>query len=255
MDMSRQHKNERETIMNCQEMEEILGAYALGALSQEERKAADDHLKTCQKCTRTLQQLQAIVDIFPLSVPAMEPPPRVKAQILARIHENEKTQLLQPLAPVAPPLRRQRSFPRWRTALLAASTLVLFILLGATVLWNLSLRQQVAQAPVIYQLHGLGDTANATGQLIYYPEQNITVMLVRDLPPLTGKQVYQGWLMQGNQPTSIGVFNIDKNVATLDFPGNLKGFDVAAVSLEPGPLASKNAPQGSIVAQGTLTEP
>ncbi|HEX7733786.1 MAG TPA: anti-sigma factor [Ktedonobacteraceae bacterium] len=244
--------------MNCQEMEELLGAYALEALSEEERKAADAHLATCAKCTQTLKQLQAIVDLFPLSVPAVEPPPRVKAQILARIQENEKTQKLPPLStpipvPMPVPVRQQRAPVRWRTALLAASTLVLLVLLGASFLWNIALRQQVAQSPVVYQLHGTGDTASASGQLIYYPQQNITVLVVHNLPPLTGTQVYQGWLLHGNQPTSIGLFNIDNGVATLDFQGAPHGFDAAAVSLEHGPQASRDAPQGPVVALGTLT--
>lgn len=258
MHLSRQDPNEREMPMNCQEMEELLGAYALEALSEEERKAADAHLATCARCTQTLQQLRAIVDLFPLSVPAMEPPPRVKAQILARIQENERTQKLPPLSMPSPssipaPLRQQSAPGRWRTVLLAASTLVLLVLLGASFLWNIALRQQVAQAPVVYQLHGTGDTASANGQLIYYPRQNITVLVVHNLPPLTGTQVYQGWLLHGKQPTSIGLFNIANGAATLDFQGTPHGFDTAAISLEHGPQASRDAPQGPVVALGALT--
>ena len=68
--------------MNCQEMEELLGAYVLEALSEEERRAADAHLAGCPNCTKTLQQLRVIVDLFPLSVPAIDPSPRVKTRIL-----------------------------------------------------------------------------------------------------------------------------------------------------------------------------
>jgi len=243
--------------MTCQEMEELLGAYALDALNDEERKAADAHLAECPKCTHTLQQLQAIVDLFPLSVPAVDPPPRLKAQILARIQAEEAARLSPAQnAPTAVPRRKPRA--RWRTALLAASTLALFLLLAAMFVWNISLRQQVAQLstrvapPVIYQIHGIGATATATGQVIYYPQQNITVLRLYHLPALTGTQIYQGWLLQGQHPTSLGILNVQPDVATLDFQGNLNGFDTVAVSLERGPMASQNTPQGPIVALGML---
>lgn len=257
MPTDRQANNEREQTMNCQEMEELLGAYALEALNDEERKAADAHLAACPKCTHTLRQLQAIVDLFPLSVPTIDPSPRVKEHILARIEAEEAARHL-PVQNAPMPIRQQYSTSRWRTALLVASTLVLLLLLAATFVWNLSLRQQVTQLsmrvvpPVVYQLHGTGRTAAATGQVIYYTQQNIMVLRLSHLPELTGTQVYQGWLLQGQQPTSMGLLNIEHGVATLDFEGNLHGFDAVAVSLERGPGASPNTPQGPIVALGTL---
>ncbi len=254
-----QRYNEREKTMSCQEMEELLGAYALGALNDVERKAADAHLAECPKCTHTLQQLQAIVDLFPLSVPAVDPPPRLKAQILARIQAEEAARLFPTQnAPTPTPVYRRNQATRWRTALLAASMLVLFLLLAATFAWNISLRQQVTQLstrvapPVIYQIHGIGNTATVTGQVIYYPQQNITVLRLYHLPALTGTQIYQGWLLQRQQPTSLGILNMQHGIATLDFQGNLNGFDTVAVSLERGPMASQNAPQGPIVALGML---
>ncbi len=257
MHSSQQNHNEREETMSCQEMEELLGAYALEALSDEEREAADAHLAGCPKCRHTLQQLQAIVDLFPLSVPAIDPPPRVKAQILARIQREEAARQFP--APKAPaPARRRFSVSRVRTALLAACALVLLLLLTASFLWNISLSQQITQIsmrvapPVISQLHGSGNSA-ATGQVIYYPQQNITVLRLYHLPNLKGTQVYQGWLLQGQRPTSIGLLNVQHGVATLDFQGNLNGFDAVAVSLEPGPEASQNAPEGPVVALGELT--
>lgn len=67
---------------------------ALEALSEEERIAADAHRADCPKCTKTLQQLRAFVDLFPLSVPAIDPPPRVKEHILARIQQDPLSRAL-----------------------------------------------------------------------------------------------------------------------------------------------------------------
>lgn len=250
---------EGEFTMNCQEFEELLGAYALEALSADEKQVADAHLATCEKCVRAVRQLQSVVDLFPLTVPAMEPPPRVKAQILARIQASKDTPEAQ-IQPALTPINQRpaRSHLRWRTSLLAASLLALVLLLGGMFAWNLSLSQQVAQlstrvpAPVTYAIAGSGPAAGATGQVIYYPQQHLTVLVLHGLPQLNGNQVYQGWLLQGKQTYSVGLLNVQNGVATLDFQGNLTGYDAAAVSLERGPTATSNAPKGPVVAVGSL---
>lgn len=252
------YHEKREKVVNCQEMEELLGAYVLEALSEDERSAADAHLATCSNCPKTLRQLRAMVDLFPLSVPAINPAPHVKERILARIRQEEATRQPTRVVPMTPTARSHRR-PWRRNALLVATLLILFCLVGTLFTWNLILGRQVAQLsaqvkpPVVYALHGTGTSAAAHGQLLYYASQNLTVLIIRDLPPLSGTQVYQGWLLHGQQPTSIGLFNVQHGVATLDFQGNIAGYDAAAVSLEAGPRATSLAPRGPIIASATLS--
>ena len=107
-------------------------------------------------------------------------------------------------------------------------------------------------SPIFYTIRGT--SPNVTGQLIYYRQQQITILVIRGLPQLNGTHVYQGWLLQGKQPISIGVLNVKNGVATVDFSGNVNGFDAAAVSLEPGPRESSPGPKGSVLAVGTLNK-
>jgi anti-sigma-K factor RskA len=247
--------------MNCQDFEELLGAYTLDALSVEEREAVDAHLSECPKCRQAVQQLQEIVDLFPLSVPAVDPPSHLKSQIFARIQASQEAS--SPLQPAtyqpAPVLRSLRSRKqRVQFSLLAASLLLFMILLGSMFVWNLSLRQQVSQlaaqipSPITSTIHVTSRSSRASGELLYYPQQHITVLILRGLPQLNGTQVYQGWLLQGKQTKSIGILNVQNGVATLDFQGNVGGYDATAVSLEKGPTASRNSPRGPIVAVGAM---
>jgi anti-sigma-K factor RskA len=250
--------------MTCTEFEELSGAYVLDAITPEEREEADAHLAQCTNCTRLMQELRPVADLLPLAVAQIEPSPQLKERIFAAIQgEGALTaQTIQPMPAATLQRRRQPRWQRWSTQLLAAAVLLL-LLLGGTGVWNISLQQQVAAAqqkitaltPVIYSLRGTSPTSNATGQLIYYPQQHITVLVMHGLPQLEGLHVYQGWLLRGKQPTSIGLLNIKNGVATVDFPGNLKGFDAAAVSLEPGPTQSLPGPKGSVVASGELNKP
>jgi anti-sigma-K factor RskA len=249
--------------MKCTEFEKLSGAYVLDAITPEEREEAETHLAQCAKCSRLLAELRPVVDLLALSVPQIEPSPELKELILSAIKERTTpaVQKIQPLFPSRQ--QRLQSRSHWNTQFLAAAAVLFFLLLGGLAGWNISLQQQLAATqqkiwaltPVVYTLRGTSANSNVTGQLIYYPQQDITVLVIRGLPQLEGTHVYQGWFLQGKQLTSIGVLNVKHGVATVDFPGNMNGFDAAAVSLEPGPSESGSAPKGSVVALGRLNKP
>lgn len=238
--------------MNCSEFEALSGAYALDALTEEERRAADEHLAQCPRCRGILQQMRTVVELFPLSVPPVDPEPRVKERILARIQAQQQ-QLPLPAAPARVP------GPRWRLPLTVAAVVLLLVLFGGLLTWNLSLQQQVNQlaarqtlgAPTVYTLQGTAGKARISGQLLVFAQQHTNVLVVSGLPPLSGTHVYQGWLLQGKLPASIGLLTLSNGIARLEFEADLSSTTAVAVSLEPGPQPSP-LPQGPILAQGTL---
>jgi len=251
--------------MTCEEFEELSGAYALEAVTPAEREAAQAHLAGCAACTRRLQELRAVVDLLPYSAQQVNPPASLKGRVFEAIH-MEST----PTQPV--PINRSvrpRPWRSWSTQLLAIAAVLMFLLFGGMTVWNISLQQQNSslqqqnaslaqevaslqhQVALAYGLHGNG----ASGQLIYLPEKNITLLVIDGLPQLHGSEVYQGWLIHGKQPTSIGLLSVQNGVASVIYPGTIAGYQVAAVSREPGPLASKNVPAGPVVAAGELKGP
>jgi anti-sigma-K factor RskA len=244
--------------MTCEEFEELSGAYALDAITPAEREAAQAHLAGCAACTRRLQELRAVVDVLPYSAPQVNPPASLKGRVLGAIRtENTRTQPLS-INRNAPPRPKRW----WITPSLAVAAALMLLLLGGMAAWNVSLQHQISslqqqntslqhQLALAYGLNGQG----ATGKLIYLPEQNITVLVINGLPELRGTQVYQGWLIHGKQPISIGLLSEQNGVASVIYPGTIAGYQIAAVSREPGPKASKNVPAGPVVATGALKEP
>lgn len=238
--------------MDCQEFEALSGAYALDAITDEERREADAHLVQCPKCQRTLSELQAVVNLLPLSVPPVEPSSHLKTRLFATIHQEAPPRI------VPFPQQPRSWWQRWNTRALVAAAALLCILLAGMMAWNISLQRQLAlqsypiSSPITYTLHSATGTANVTGELIYFPQMHITALVMHGLAPLQGKQVYQGWLLENKQPRSIGLLHMQDETAVLNFSGDVKGYDTVAVSLEPGPQASLSSPKGAVVAVGPL---
>ena len=254
--------------MTCEEFEELSGAYALDAVTPAERQAAEAHLATCAKCTSLLRDLRGVVALLPLSVPQVKPSPTLKDRILAAIRQDSQETNHPPAQPQQPvPIGHARQ-PRRIPRIMIATAILMLALLGGLIAWNISLHAQLAslqgkKAPsnvTSYPIEGSTITS-ATGQLFYFAQQNITVLIIHGLPQLQGSHVYQGWLLHTKgdsigsgikDTTSIGVLNVRGGSASVSFAGNVSGYDATAISVEKGPFATPNAPKGSVVAIGSL---
>ena len=249
--------------MTCEEFEELSGAFALDAVTPAEREAAEAHLATCAKCTHLLRELHGAVTLLPLSVLQVNPSPALKERILAAIRKDSTRTGRQPLTLT----RRQR----WTPRILAVAAALMFCLLSGMTVWNISLNHQVTSLQqqvtnlsshstnaATYTVKGTNLGKGAVGKLIYYPQQNITVLIIQGLPQLPGLQVYQGWLLHHEKKStrviSIGLLNVQNGSASLSFSGNVVGYDATNISMEPGPAATPNAPKGYLVAQGLLKQ-
>lgn len=256
--------------MTCQEFEELSAAYALGAVTPEEYEAARAHLATCEKCKRLAQQLRSIVDLLPLSVTQVTPPAALRDRVLAAVQQEGRVVPIERGAQI----RARRRKLGWGTRLLAIAAIVLLLLTGTMTAWNVSLAQHVTSlqqqntqlvsqngrlqrvVAQVYAMQGKGQDQAATGSLVYIPQKNITLLYLQGLPQLQGNQLYQGWLIHNNKTTSIGELTIQQNgIASLTFSGNVSGYEVAAVSKEPGPLPGKTAPAGPVIVTGALQHP
>ncbi len=267
--------------MTCTEIEELSGAYVLDAVTPEEREAVEAHIAQCPDCVKLIGEMQATLDLLPLSVSQVAPPPQLKGRILAAVqasatassqttpHAGRSTPPLRALPPLiqqrqaTPPAQRRSTPRRWVTPLLAAAAVLFLLLSGGLATWNVSLQHDVStlKANAIntttYAIKGTQSAPGVTGDAKYLSGKgvDVTVMTVHGLPKLEGQQVYQGWKLQGKQTISVGLLNVqqDGTTATLNIAGNVKGNDAIAVSIESGPTATPDAPKGKVIAVGKVT--
>ncbi len=246
--------------MNCKEFEELSGAFALDAVTPQERQEAEAHLAECPRCTKLYHELRAVVDLLPLSVPQVNPSASLEERLFTAIREESQVGADRSGIRAGQDRRQSRrrlaGWQRLAMPLLAAAAVLFFVLAGVLSAWNISLQHQLTAlqqlTPQIVAVQGSGADQGASGELIYYPQQDLTVLIVHHLPQLQGGHVYQGWLLRGKQPTSIGLLNVQDGTASITFQGSAQGYDATAVSVEPGPTATQGAPKGQIVAVGVI---
>src|SRR5712692_5602253 len=91
--------------MTHDEIQELLGAYALDALSPEEREEVGAHLATCTTCAEEVGQLLSVHDQLALAAIEMEPPPGLRTRLINLVELDraqwEQAQARPAAAPVA----------------------------------------------------------------------------------------------------------------------------------------------------------
>lgn len=70
--------------MGCEEIQEALDAYALGALTTAEARVIEGHVGDCPDCQRYLDRAVQVVGLLPLAVPLRSASPRLRHRILAQ---------------------------------------------------------------------------------------------------------------------------------------------------------------------------
>ncbi|HEX8920594.1 MAG TPA: anti-sigma factor, partial [Pyrinomonadaceae bacterium] len=71
--------------MTHEDYKEMLAAYALGALDGEERRALEEHLRTCADCAAEVAEWSDATAALALSAASVEPPAELRARILESI--------------------------------------------------------------------------------------------------------------------------------------------------------------------------
>src|SRR5437870_2432893 len=89
--------------MTCKEVEEMAGAYALGALPADSLREIERHLSSCSQHP-DIAELSAVARRLALAAPDAEPPSALKARIMDAVRRE---------SPGAPDRRPTGSVPNW----------------------------------------------------------------------------------------------------------------------------------------------
>ena len=213
--------------MICKEVEELSGAYALGALPAAELRDVEEHLASCSRHP-DLAELSAVARSLALAAPDAEPPSTLKARIMDIVYKESSH-----TSEVAP----GRSIVEWLKGLIPqrltpapALAGVLAAVVVGLLAWNISL-QAGGDGTIERQFSAVG---GARGSITYIPEQEVAVLAVENMEPLPANKTYQVWTISGGTFTGVGFLDVsDSGRGASTISARLKDGQVVAVTVEP----------------------
>jgi anti-sigma-K factor RskA len=180
--------------------EESLGAYALGALPEDERQEMERHVQGCARCRQELAELQTAVDALPATVPRVRPPPELRARLMS-IVESEAELLRAAGAGADRPRPRRRGprswFPR---PVVAAGAAVGALAVGAAI--GAVVFSEGSSGPGGRTISASGPAA--AGAYLRVADDRAR-LVIHDMPSPPPGRVYQLWVRRsGGMPVPAG---------------------------------------------------
>jgi anti-sigma-K factor RskA len=207
--------------MRCEEVEEVLVAFAMNRLDREEDAAVAAHLRECRLHDAELSELRIVVSALPYIADETPPPDRLRAGLLEAF-DREAGVAASPDKPAAAgsPLQRLWRAPQLGYALAAALAIVALGLFA----WNLSLQ---GDDDLVVTSIRQGDLDL---RVLYLADDGIAVLDL-SMPPLSADRTYQAWkITEDGRAVSLGVV---RNQGTFAFESDLSDAAAIAISVEP----------------------
>ena len=214
-----------------------IGAYLLGALTALEVQAFERHMAGCAECRDEVERLRPAADALPRSVEQMEPPPGLKAALMAEVEPDGAKR---PAAGARDGLgaRLARLLSPARPVLVgAALALGLLVGFGVSQLASGGEDSRTVVAEVDEQRLPV-----ASGRLqIAGDGEDGGILRVQGMPSLDEGQVYQAWVQRDGTIVPQPTFDVSENGGgAVAIPDDLSGAERVMVTREP--LGGARAP-------------
>jgi anti-sigma factor RsiW len=206
-----------------------VGAYVLGALTDAERSAFEDHLSGCPECRHELERLRPAADLLPRSVEQVEPPPSLKRSLMEVVEREAQA------AGAAESARRRPLGERLRRLLLPVRPLVAAGALAAAVLIGFGVAQLGGGDDGRTVVASVDQSAlpQASGRLKVHSDGEATLE-VRGMPSPGKGRVYQAWVQRDGMVEPQPTFEVGADGAgAVAVPEDLSGAQAVLLTREP----------------------
>lgn len=202
--------------MNCDDVEPLLGAYALDALPAGDAAAVRTHLETCEEHAAKARELRAIALRIAETPERIAVPAALRSRVLDAIAATPQET---PRAAPAPARiewqpSNMRFFPNRQFAAMAAA---LVLVIGGLLAWNIVLQRGdngtdagefATRITSVAPLQSSGGAGGGT--VLYFAGERKAVILGERMPALDSGKAYQLWAVgQDATPRSLGLMRVD----------------------------------------------
>lgn len=243
----------------CDALHDLLPAFSLGATDPDETAWVKSHLAECPDALMELKAYAGLAEAMLYTAPPIRPPASLAEALRAASAQPARTS---PAKPVAPETVRRGWERLWRwlatprpafTALALALLMLLSGFLGVEVVGLHSQQQELASRlerqtallaavgegaylRVTLPAGPAGQGSGAQATVICDPERSVGVVYAKRMPALPPGQAYQVWLIQGEQRTSAGLFQVSADgtgLLTFQAPLPMRRYDAMGITVEP----------------------
>ena len=250
------------------------GAYVLGTLDSDERRAFEAHLSECADCAAEVRTFQRVSAALALGVAQRTPPPELRGRVLAAAGGGAQpdapgahTKAWAVWLPVAAMLlltvamgiyaarlqtRVEGLEARLNNALAQAAVADRRVADSRRVATELQSAMGVLAAPDLARIDLAGQpAAPAASARALWSRARGMVFTASNLPPLPAGRVYQVWVVAGPAPISAGLLTPDAGGGGMAFystPADIPAPQAIAVTIEPA--GGLPAPTGAFYLMG-----
>lgn len=247
-------------LLSCDEADVLLAAAAVGALDPEDEHRVRRHLRGCAECAAAAAGYRRATDLLPLAVDLVEPPPALRARILATVYAEAAGAAgpVQPRRPWVSRLWERVPSGRAFSAAGMLGTAVATLVAGVSIWEWRGAGSTPAPATLSVSACGLTAQPGACGTLTYDSRTHQAILTVRGLDriPVVDNHPtasYEVWLITPDRHTQAAAFltlQPDGVTWVAAMEGDMSRYVEVATTREPG--GGSSTPTGSEVLRLTL---
>lgn len=244
---------------SCEDVDELAGALALGAVDADEARAAREHLSTCPEPHAALRSLLGADAVLSNSLEPIQPSAALRDRLMSSVADLRRADAPGTAGPAAEPPSRS-GWLDWLSPRVARPLAVAAVAaLVAVGVWGASLSGQLADRD--RALRSVAD-AIAGGQAAFRVEGDAgrgyvidtpgsgATFVVADVGSLPADRLYELWLIGPSGAVDVGTFHPGADaVAVVPVDRDLSGFDTFAVTVE---AQRVSAPTSDPIMKGSL---
>lgn len=221
--------------MSCSQLDELAGAYALGAVEADEDRAISEHLDTCHQPHGEARELIGAAGAMGVAAAAVMPSPALRDRLMTTVATTPQEHRPAAVTPM-PEHEPKRAWWRHQPVMagVAAGALAAAVGLGA---WGLSLNVQLAEREdalrAVANAEAAFAVAGSAGAGWVIESGDVAHFVAEDLAELPADHIYELWLLDAaGTPTAVGTLEDPDDLVVVALEHDLGGATTFAVTVE-----------------------
>jgi anti-sigma-K factor RskA len=230
--------------VNCEQADELIGAYALDALPDDEAAQVRAHIETCARHATEVSELRAVAARLPALAGDVQPPVALRTRVLDAVRATpQMPERAAPRSLVRGSRARGTSAnERDRRVQWGALAAVLVAAIGGLLAWNVVLMQRLDDDGATQFASAITATAALesadgvrAGTVVYFGDEREAVVIADGIEALdASRETYQLWSLIDSEATSVGLMTVDDDGrASMAFAYDADVADAFAITIEP----------------------